>query len=167
MSAFSIRELLEYLDRVEPNLDKLNLFELLDIAVGADGDSIQDSFHRLAGRLHPDRYRHDVKPEDHDRLTTVYARIASAYTVLRDPKQRDAYLAKLARDDDGKGASETSALSLLSPKAQRYYRRARAALGTNDVHSALLNLRMALASDRNSALLKRALADAEAKLASE
>jgi len=164
------RELLAYLDRVERGLDKLTYFELLDIAGDAGDRAITDSFHRLAGRIHPDRYRQALAPADLDRLTTVYARIAHAYTELRDPARRKRYVEEMTRAAPAAGATPApaagdadAALSLLSPKAQRLYRRAEAALRGGDAASAILNLRMALASDRGSELLREALADAEAR----
>jgi len=165
-----VRELLAYLDRVEPGLDRLNYFELLDVDGEAGDRAIQESFHRLAGRIHPDRYRHVISAADLDRVTTVYARIAHAYTELRDPTRRTRYLQELAAAGKQPGAAGPpvggdvdAALALLSPKAQRLYRRAQAALSSGDSASAVLNLRMALTSDRGSALLLEALADAESR----
>jgi len=167
MSVWSKRELLSYMERVEPALDRLSHYEILDIDADADWHEIQGAFHRLAGRLHPDRYRLALSTADHERLTIVYGRLAEAYQVLRDPGRREQYLKETARDrpEAAAGAMDVdSALSLLSPKAQRLYRRAQAALRTNDVASAILNLRMALARDKNSALLREALAEAESRL---
>ncbi len=164
---WTVRELLTYLDRVEPALDRLSHFELLDIDADADGDAIQNGFHRLAARLHPDRYRAWLSGADLERLTTVYARLAEAYQVLRDDERRTSYLREAARahPEQTEGALDTeSALSLLGPKARRLYRRAQAALRTGDIASAILNLRMALAREPGSALLREALAEAEARL---
>ena len=167
MLAWTIREILAYLDRVEPALGKLSHFELLDVDADANTAAIQESFHRLAARLHPDRYRSRLSSGDHERLTTVYARLAEAYQVLRDDGRRSHYVRETARarPETAAGKLDTeSALSLLSPKAQRLYRRAQAALRTNDIASAVLNLRMALARDQNSALLREALGEAQARL---
>ncbi len=170
--SLDVRDLLAYLDRVEPGLDRLNYFELLDVDGDAGDRAIQESFHRLAGRIHPDRYRHVISARDLDRLTTVYARIAHAYTELRDPTRRTRYVQELAAagkqtgtaaaaSGPAAGGDTEAALALLSPKAQRLFRRAQAALRSGDTGSAVLNLRMALASDRGSALLLEALAEAE------
>lgn len=166
MTVWSKRELLAYLDRVEPALDRLSHFEILDIDADASEHDIQEAFHRLAGRLHPDRYRLALGAADYERLTIVYGRLAEAYQILRDHGRRKKYLQEMARDRPQEAEGEMdveSALALLSPKAQRLYRRAQAALRTNDVASAILNLRMALARDKNSALLREALAEAEAR----
>src|SRR3970040_2058685 len=91
-----VRELLAYLDRVEPSLDRLNYFELLDVDGEAGDRAIQESFHRLGGRIPHDRYPPRISAAALERVTTVYARIAHAYTELRDPTRRTRYLQELA-----------------------------------------------------------------------
>ncbi len=161
------RDLLAYLDRVEPRLAKLSHYELLDIPVDADTDAIQKAYHAVAARMHPDHHRARLSPEQYERLNIVYGRIAEAYRCLRNPEEAEEYRRQLAgtvaRDDSPVVDSEAAAVDLLSPKAQRLYRRAQAALRTGDQASALLNLKMALRSAPNSALLKAALADLRAK----
>jgi DnaJ-class molecular chaperone len=164
VKAWSKRELLAYLDRVMPVLEKSDHFELLDVAPNAKAATIQGAFHTMAAGLHPDRHRNTLSPEQHERLVIVYARIAEAYRVLRDPKNREDYLRKIARDradsedeDAGEAQSPEAALALLSPKAQQLYRRSMAAKRTGDLASATLNMRMALAKHPQSGFLKEAL----------
>ncbi len=164
MKAWSQREILAYLDRVEPALERLNYFELLDLAPTATAAEIQTAFHAVAGGIHPDQLRNRLTPEQKERLTIIYARIAEAYRVLRDEDSRKKYLSQVARGEATGGAgpaSETDSLTMLSPKAQNLYRRAEAALRTGDRASALLNLRMALALHPQSTLLRSALKRAE------
>lgn len=158
---WSNRELLSYLDRVLPALDKLDHFEMLDVSYQADNDTIQSAFHAMAARLHPDRHRNSLPAEKYEQLIVAYARIAEAYRILRDPKHRDNYLRKLSRiqRQSPAPAAENSdaALALLSAKAQQLYRRSVAAQCTGDSTSAILNLRMALARHPQSDFLKDAL----------
>ncbi|MBL4636005.1 MAG: DnaJ domain-containing protein [Kofleriaceae bacterium] len=160
---WSRREVLSYLDRILPALDKLDHFEILDVSYQADTKEIQSAFHSMAARLHPDRHRNGLTPEQYEKLVIAYARIAEAYRILRDPKHRDGYVAKLrkGRDASAKAAPKadttTAALALLSPKAQQLYRRATAAARTGDRSSAILNLRMALSKHPQSDFLKNAL----------
>lgn len=164
MKPWSKRELLAYLDRVMPILNKSDHFELLDVAPNADSLTIQGAFHTMAAGLHPDRHRNALDPKQHERLVIVYARIAEAYRVLRDPKHREDYLRKVARDHaesdtsaPAKAQAPEAALALLSPKAQQLYRRALAAKRTGDRASAVLNMRMALSKHPQSGFLKDAL----------
>ena len=164
MSAWSTREVLAYLDRVERASGALDHFDLLDVAAGAGDAEIQAAFHRIAGGIHPDRHRDSLTPEQRERLTVVYARIAEAYRVLRDPDARDRYLRSMARKEragETRPPPASDALAVLSPKAQRLYNRARAALRTGDRTSAVLNLKMALRLHPTSELLREALRSAQ------
>jgi DnaJ-class molecular chaperone len=165
MSDWTVRELLAYLDRVEPVLDRLSHFELLDVDAEASEEQVQGAFHHMAMRMHPDRFRLLLDPADHERLTIVYGRIAEAYRVLRNQQHREQYLRGVARDtpEAAEGDADVdSQLALLTPKAQRLFRRAQASMQTRDYASAVLNLRMALAIHPKSALLKETLAEADA-----
>jgi len=158
MSSWSPRQLITFLDRVEPTLDLMSHFDLLDIGRDADASTVRSAFHRMASQLHPDLYRLHISPEDHERLTRIYGRIADAYLVLRDPESRGDYELEQTRRPDVEGTPALDAV--LPPRARRLYRRAIAALRRGDRTSAILELRMALASAPESALLRNALDDA-------
>lgn len=170
--AWTKREVLAYLDRVEPVLTTLDHFELLDVHADAGPLTVQEAFHAMASNLHPDLYRRELEPANLERLTIVYARIAEAYRVLRHAGHRRTYLKDEARKMNDQraataeptAASRSMAVARLSPKAQRLYRRAQTSMRMHDMVSAKLNLRMALAIDPKSALLREALADLEANL---
>jgi curved DNA-binding protein CbpA len=156
------RDVLAYLDKVEPVLTRLTFYELLDVQPDAQDFEIQSAYHKMAGRMHPDRHKAELNAEQYERLNIVYGRITEAYRVLRNRTERDKYGREIARHGtDNIGGDDKTAAKLLSPKAQRLYRRAQAALRTGDRASALLNLKMALRDSPNSAMLKQALADAK------
>ncbi len=166
--AWTKREVLAYIERVEPVLDKLDHFELMDVPADAGPTTIQEAFHQMASNLHPDLYRRLLAPENHERLTIIYARIAEAYRVLRHAGNRRAYLKNEAKKREQRPAKTTkpsagadSAVARLSPKAQRLYRRAQTSIRMKDMASAKLNLRMALAMEPKSALIREALKDLE------
>lgn len=156
------RDLLAYLDKVEPVLMQLTFYELLDVQPSATNTEVQSAYHKMAGRMHPDIHKSELNADQYERLNIVYGRITEAYRVLRNPAEREKYGRALAKQGtDNIGGDDRTASKLLSPKAQRLYRRAQAALRTGDRTSALLNLRMALRDSPNSAILKQALADAK------
>lgn len=164
MTAWSVRDLLAYLERVEKASGELDHFDLLDVSAGAGDAEIQAAFHRVAGGIHPDRHRDTLTAAQRERLTVVYARIAEAYRVLRDPDERDRYLQSMARKRRS-GTTEppppaSAAIAVLSPRARRLYNRAQAALRTGDRTSAVLNLKMALRLEPTSELLREALRSA-------
>ena len=164
MKPWSRRDVLAYLERVENATAELDHFALLDVAPTATDADIQAAFHRVAGGIHPDRHRDVLTSEQRESLTIVYARIAEAYRVLRDPSLRASYMVKLHRDEPAADASTTQKVaSMLSPKAERLYRRATTALRTGDKTSAILNLKMALRLHPTSDLLRDALSRALGK----
>ena len=141
---------------------QLTFYELLDVQPDAADADIQGAYHKMAGRMHPDRHRTELNADQYERLNIVYGRITEAYRVLRNRAEREKYGRALAkRGTDNLGGDERTASKLLTPKAQRLYRRAKAALRTGDRASALLNLKMALRDSPNSAMLKQALTDAK------
>jgi curved DNA-binding protein CbpA len=168
VKAWSVREVLAFLDRVEPVLGRMSYFELLDVGTDAGDDDVQRAFHGMAASLHPDRHRQGLTVGQRERLTIVYARIAEAYRVLRDAPGREAYRHAHPPAIAGEPAvaaelGDEEHLARLHPKAQSLYRRAQAALRTGDRTSALLNLRMALAANPTSTWLRAALDRVEGK----
>ncbi len=156
-SPMSKEKLLAYLDRVERNLGKLHPFAMLDVPKTATPSEIRSAFQRLATRLHPDLYRNILSPSDVERTTRVYAKIANSYQQLKTPHTKQKLLDSLASTEtvsQNKLSKETTSLSLLSPKAQRAFRRAEAAMRRGETSSAMLHIRMALAESPESSFLR-------------
>ncbi|MCG8424609.1 MAG: J domain-containing protein [Proteobacteria bacterium] len=162
MTAWSPRQLRTFLDRIEPAIDHMTHFELLDVTPDIDSRGIRDAFRHIAAKIHPDLYRQHISAQDHERLTRLYGRIAEAYLVLRDATSRNDYIHTLQKTDTPPRTAPGPVVldSTLPLKARRMYRRARASMRTGDYASAVLELRMAVASAPNSALLRQALSDA-------
>jgi tetratricopeptide (TPR) repeat protein len=159
LAALGHRELLALLGALAPRLEQLSPFELLDVPPPSNDTDIQRAFHQRAAQLHPDLYRTmaALSRDDREQLEMVYSRIAQAYMTLRDPNERSLLLQRTARTTE-------PAKVPMAPKAQALYRRAQAALGTGDVASAVLNLKMALAAHPDHPLLRAALAEAQSRL---
>ena len=148
---WSRAKLLAYIERVENHIEEMSLYELMDIDPG-QGD-IQRAFHKVAHRLHPDLYRSALSKDEHRRLTSVYAKIANAYHVLRDAEKRTKYDKELREDAAERVVTDKSAV-LLEPRAKAQLRRAQAAARRGDRASAILHLKMALSIAPDSALLR-------------
>lgn len=150
-----------YVSKVMPSLDKMDHFELLDVAIDATPREVQKSFLLMATSLHPDRHRLHLEPEDLEKVTIVYARIAEAYRVLRNKKEKAQYLKTAAinldKNAEPEVLTETDSFNLLSPKAQRLFKRYKAALRRGDSTSAMLFLRGALSMHPQSQFLKEEL----------
>jgi len=119
--------------------------QLLEIDARAGAEAAQAAFHEIARMAHPDLHRHSLTAEELELVATAYARVAAAYQDLRD-------------------ASRPGAPGAMSPKALLYYRKAELCLRRGELRGALLQLKMAIASDPRSAFLRTALAEVEAEV---
>src|SRR4030042_1976619 len=69
------------------NLGSLNEYELLEIDEGSDLETIKKNYHRLAKEFHPDRYFGSADPIMKDKLSSIFAAITRAYTILKEGKK--------------------------------------------------------------------------------
>jgi DnaJ-domain-containing protein 1 len=69
---------------MRPIVEKKDCYEILGVGRSATEDEIQDAFHRLARKYHP-----DVNPDP--RAAERFKEISAAYEVLSDPKERAQY----------------------------------------------------------------------------
>jgi curved DNA-binding protein CbpA len=187
VSALTHRALVALLDRLSPRLEGMSYFELLDTTPAATARQIQEAFHARAAQLHPDLYRlmEPLTAADRERLQTIYGRMAQAYVTLRDPAEREAYerrigsVAPAAAPPAAEAAPSTATATTtatapappatgpapaLAGKALTHFRRAQTALRAGDIPAAVLNLKLALASQPDSAFLRDALREAQAVL---
>lgn len=71
-----------------------NLYALLAVAPDADEATIKRAYYALAKRFHPDRFHKDAEADLRTRIESAFAKIAHAYEVLKNPKQRALYDSK-------------------------------------------------------------------------
>src|SRR4030042_388012 len=69
------------------NLGSLNEYELLDVDKGSDEKTIKKNYHRLVKEFHPDRYFGSADPIIQDKLSSIFAAITRAYTILKEGKK--------------------------------------------------------------------------------
>ncbi len=165
-------------------------YMILEIAAGAGVDVAQEAFHKIARLAHPDLHRTVLTPDELELVTTAYARAAAAYQEIRSQRgsstrapernernerneQRPAagpmtipipsspISGKAVSVQDGPAINPAQAMT---GKALLYYRKAELALRRGDLTGALLQLKMAIASDPQSQLLRSALAEVEAEV---
>jgi DnaJ-class molecular chaperone len=76
------------------SLETLSYYEILRVAEDASPGEIQQAFHELSLRCHPDRFVEEG-PEVAAAAGTVFKRAAEAYNILRKPAFRKRYDAEL------------------------------------------------------------------------
>ncbi|MDB4954473.1 MAG: hypothetical protein JWO36_2042 [Myxococcales bacterium] len=153
--------------------------ELLEIAASSSSEDAQGAFHKIARLAHPDLHRNALTADDLDTVTRAYSVAAGAYQAFRGQAMQTLRMRPLKPEDiraaagSGRPAAAPvpvtpsgpaplgGASSQMTPKALTYYRKAELALRRGDLKGALLQLKMAIATDPQSAFLRTALAEVE------
>jgi hypothetical protein len=168
-------------------------YQILEIPADAGLDAAQEAFHKIARLAHPDLHRTALAPDELELVTTAYARAAAAYQELRGQRRSTTRLRPIrdeGRDPGRDGSSpglvaptEVIPISALPNKAVSvpddqpvnptqamtsralvYYRKAELCLRRGELTGAVLQLKMAIASDPQSQFLRSALAEVEAEV---
>jgi len=129
--------------------------QLLEIREDATVEQATQAFHKIARSAHPDLHR-TMDPEDLELVTRAYSRVAAAYQDFRSGA-RD-------RPESQRPAGAAPSSAQMSSKALVYYRKAELALKRGELQVGLLQLKMAIAADPQSAFLREALARVEDEL---
>ena len=166
-------------------------YQMLEIRQDASIDEAQEAFHKIARLAHPDLHRNMLKPDELEMLTSAYAAVAGAYQTFRQqavlasrqqaaenpapagataparPAPRPTQppptqpAAPVAATPSGP-APQAGAAASMSSKALVYYRKAELALIRGDLKGAMLQIKLAIATDPQSGFLRTALAEVDA-----
>lgn len=151
---------------------------ILEIAADAGLDAAQAAFHKIARMAHPDLHRTTLSPAELELVTTAYGRAAAAYQQIRvqcrgattsrirpvRPPGSDPPMPPVVAGATKAAESEVNPAQAMTAKALLHYRRAELSLRRGELTQAVLQLKMAIASDPQSALLRSALARVQAEL---
>lgn len=152
---------------------------LLEIRRDAGLDEAQAAFHKIARQAHPDLHRNTLTPEELETVTVAYSRVAAAYQDFRTQRLHTARLRAIADADAGVKVQApaptrpitdpppvggATAATSMNSKALVYYRKAELALRRGDLRGAVLQIKMAIAADPQSAFLRTALAEVEVEV---
>ena len=147
----------------------------------ATAEAAQEAFHKIARMAHPDLHRNGLNADELELVTTAYARAAAAYHELRarpttapsprpptgPPPRPPTGPPPRTRGDTTSGPTFTnvpfSPAGAMTSKALIYYRKAELCLRRGDIPGAALQLKLAIAADPASPLLRSALAEVQAE----
>jgi len=156
-------------------LDELDYYALLETKRGCASSELKTSYYALSRRFHPDANRH--QPDDvRAAAERVAKRLTEAYSVLRNPKRRQTYDARLAEGTDSlriqlaeaEAAADKKNLEErmgATPNGRRFYTLAHGDIDRGDLASAARNLRMALTYEPGNGFFKQKLAEIKKSLA--
>jgi hypothetical protein len=170
-------DVLMWAQRINNSAKTAQPHQLLEVEKDAGADAAQEAFHKIARMAHPDLHRNGLTPEELEHVVSAYAAGANAYQIYRSNLMGSGRGVKPIRLDDETSASAAnvpatpsgaaplgSAASAMSSRALIYYRKAELALKRGDLKGAVLQLKMAVASDPQSAFLRTALVEVETEV---
>jgi tetratricopeptide (TPR) repeat protein len=99
------REILEAFEGIKTRTH----FEMLGLPRACTESDVKDAYFRLAKRFHPDAHRDPALAPLKEKLSAVFIRLGEAYEVLRAPRTRADYEARLPRPMAAPTASQPSA----------------------------------------------------------
>jgi hypothetical protein len=75
---------------------------LLEIAVDANGEQVQEAFHKIARTSHPDLHRTGLDGDELELVTSAYAVVAGAYQQMRVACMKTTRIDRIKPDDAAK-----------------------------------------------------------------
>lgn len=150
------------------SLETMSYYEILRVGPDARADEIQQAFHDLSLRCHPDRFVDDG-PEVSAAAARVFKRAVEAYNVLRRPQLRARYDAQLrqgqgqitldehAIEQKKKHEQRTLFMIARDARAKKYAAKADAFLAMGKLEDARIQLISAVQNDPGNEELKERL----------
>ena len=132
-------------------LRTMSHFEILGLSPEATEAQVKEAYFRLAKRFHPDVHHDPALSDVRREVGAVFARLAEAYEVLRNPRIRASYQKELLSRQSAQGSGAPSAVAAAPEEAV-------------DVPERLLRAALSLAKERHwevITLLEPALPRAE------
>jgi len=154
-------------------LDELDYYQLLETRRDVSTSELKRAYYDLSRRFHPDVMRH---PPNALRASgeRIAKRLTEAWSVLRDPRRRQAYDQKLSSGDgvriqlaeaeavaDKKSVEERLGTT---PNGRRYFTLAHTDIDRGDLKSAARNLQMALTFEPANSYFKEKLEEIKKQL---
>ena len=150
-------------------LDELDYYQLIHVNRAASPRQVKEAYYATSRAFHPDANRH-LEQDLRTAVAKVAKRITEAYSVLRDPRRRQAYdrrldtgagvRMQLAEAQAEAGRQATSERQGRTREGRQYWNLALADLKRKDYLAAERHLRTALTFEPDNALFKEQLAAA-------
>jgi DnaJ-class molecular chaperone len=154
-------------------LDELDYYQLLETKRDVSTSELKLAYYELSRRFHPDANRQQA-PEVREAAERVSKRLTEAWSVLRDPRRRQAYDRKLAAGDGVRiqlaeaeaVADKKSVEDRLgtTPNGRRYFTLAHTDIDRGDLKAAARNLQMALTFEPQNSYFKQKLDEIKKQL---
>ena len=147
-------------------LDQLDYYQLIHVSPGAPPSLVKQAYYATSRAFHPDANRH-LEVELQVAVAKVAKRITEAYSVLRDPRRRQAYdrrleagagvRMQLAEAQAEAGRQSTEEREGRTREGRQYFNLALADIRRKDYLAAERHLRTALTFEPGNATFKSQL----------
>ena len=154
-------------------LDKLDYYQLLHLKAEATASEVREAYHVASCSFHPDANR-GLEPELRECVARIAKRVSEAYSVLRDPRRRQAYEGLVGAGDgirmqlaEASAAGQRKATEDLqgkTPQGRQYFTLATRDLERNDLEGAARNLQTALTFEPDNEFFKTRYSEIRKKL---
>lgn len=147
-------------------IDELDYYQLMHVQRGATVREVRTAFYASSRTFHPDANRH-LEPELREAVAKIAKRVTEAYSVLRDPKRRQAYDRMLEEkrglrirlaEAEAVGGRQARENEGRTPQGRQYYKLARTAFEAGDWGAMARNLQTALTFEPDNEFFKQQLA---------
>jgi curved DNA-binding protein CbpA len=153
-------------------ISDLDYYQLLHLNRDAGTGDVKKAYHATSRAFHPDANRH-LDSDLRRAVSDISKRISEAYSVLRNPRRRQAYdrhlesgegvRMQLSEAEAEAGRQDSEARGGRTPQGKQFYRLATGDLQRKDYASAVRNLQTALTFEPNNPVFKTQLAEAKEK----
>lgn len=153
-------------------VDELSYYQLLHLEEGAAVGDVKRAYYASSRAFHPDANR-ALEPDLRDAVERIAKRICEAYSVLRDPRRRQAYDEKLRASQgvrmplaeaEAAATRHTQQRGGRTPQGRQYFNLATAALKSGNLEGAMRNLQTALTFEPDNGGFKAQLEEVRLKL---
>ena len=154
-------------------LPKLDYYQLLHLKREASPSEVREAYHAASRSFHPDANRKQ-EAEIRAAVEDIARRVSEAYSVLRNPRRRQAYDHQLS---EGEGLrmqlAEASAAAQRksteeregrTPQGRQFFNLACRDIERDDLEAAARNLKTALTFEPDSEFFKKRLSEIRVKL---
>lgn len=151
-------------------IDEMDYYQILKVEPTANASEIKEAYYKSTRVFHPDNFVNITDPEIKKSIMKISKLITEAYIVLRDFDKRKRYDAQLSKGGEERKiryiedeVKEEEKEDIVSPQAKKLYIQAMADLKQNRPLDAIKNLKLALAFEPNSKIIKRKIEEIQSQ----
>ncbi|MCX7943877.1 MAG: DnaJ domain-containing protein [Deltaproteobacteria bacterium] len=151
-------------------IDEMDYYQILKVDRTASASEIKEAYYRETRIFHPDNFIHLTDKELKNRVLKISKLITEAYMILRDFEKRKRYDQQLSMSETGRDiryredeVKQEIKEDINSPQAKKLYNQALVDIMQNRLHDAIKNLKLALAFEPNSQVIKRKIEELQSQ----